>query len=198
MTTSTPPPDPRRRARRAFTLVEVMISATISGFVLAGVLSSFLMLGRSGAMLVNYTTMDTQARRALEDFAQDVRMATNVTWNSATSITLTVSDNYTSTSNKVTYAWDNTEGSATYHYFYRWPGTDATPAETRPAKTTYIANVTTFAFARYDRLNNDATTDPSTKRIQIGMTITTTAKTVVNATDSLVSASFILRNKVAS
>lgn len=171
-----------------------MISATLSTFVLAGVLSSFLMLGRSGTMLVNYTTMDTQARRALEDFAQDVRMATNVTWNSSTSITLTVSDNYASTSNKVTYAWDNTEGSATYHYFYRKPG----DANSTNAKTTYIANVTSFAFARYDRLNNDATTDPSTKRIQIGMTITTTAKTVVNATDSLVSASFILRNKVAS
>ena len=169
---------------------------TISGFVLAGVLSSFLMLGRSGTMLVNYTTMDTQARRALEDFAQDVRMATAVTWNSATSITLTVADNYTTTNNQVTYEWDDTSGSTAYHSFYRWPGTTATTS--RPAKTTYIANVTSFAFARYDRLNHDASTDVSTKRIQIGMTITTTAKTVVNATDSLVSASFILRNKVAS
>lgn len=194
MITSTTPRNPRRRVQRGFTLVEVMISATLSAFVLAGVLSSFLMLGRSGALLVNYTTMDTQARRALEDFAQDVRMATNVTWNSSTSITLTVSDNYTSTSNKVTYAWDNTSGSPTYHYFYRMPG-DAAASNT---KTTFIGNVTSFAFSRFDRLNADATTDPSTKRIQIAMTIAITSQTVVSATDSLVSASFILRNKVAS
>ena len=195
MTTSTTP-DARGHARRAFTLVEMMIGATIASFVLAGVLSSFLMLGRSGTLLVNYTTMDRQARRALEDFAQDVRMATNVTWNSAYSVTLTVPDNYTSTGNLVTYAWDTTAGSATYHCFYRWPGNDATTS--RPPKTSYVNNVTSFSFSRYDRLNVATTTDAATKRIQIAMTITTTGQTVVSATDSLVSASFILRNKSAS
>ena len=182
--------------RRGMTLVEVMIGSALGAFVLAGVLSSFLMLGRSGTLLVNYTAMDQQARRALEDFSQDVRMATNVTWNSAYSITLTVPDNYTTTSNLVTYAWDNTSGSTTYHYFYRQPGNDATPS--RPAKTTYIANVTSFSFSRFDRLNAPTSTNISTKRLQIAMTITTTGQTVVSATDSLVSASFILRNKVAS
>ncbi len=194
MIISTTLPKIRRRARAGFTLVEVMISATLASFVLAGVLSSFLMLGRSGTALVNYTTMDTQARRALEDFAQDVRMATNVTWTSETSVTLTVSDNYTTTSNKVTYAWDNTSGSATYHYFYRKPG----EASSTATKTTYIANVASFAFSRYDRLNAPASSDVSTKRIQISMTIATSSQTVVSATDSLVSASFILRNKVAT
>ncbi len=41
------------RRLRGFTLVEVMIAATLGTFVLAGVLSTFLMLGRSGANVAN-------------------------------------------------------------------------------------------------------------------------------------------------
>src|SRR5689334_17859458 len=116
------------RGARAFTLVEVMIGATLGSIVLAGVLSTFLMLARSGANAVAYTTMDTQSRRALEEFSQDIRMASAVTWNSAYSITLTVPDNYAATSNQVTYTWDNTANvnSTTYRCFYRVPS-DAQP-----------------------------------------------------------------------
>lgn len=193
MTTSTTPPK-LRRLRRGFTLVEVMIGAALGSVVLAGVMSTFLMLARSGVSAVNYTTMDTQSRRALEEFAQDVRMASDVTWNTTSSVTLTVPENYTSTSNKVTYTWDNTAGSPSYRCFYRVPGDSAA---TSP-KTIYIRNVTSFSYARFDRLNSPTTSNASTKRIQISMTVTSTAQTVVNTTDQLVSASFILRNKAAS
>lgn len=176
---------------RGFTLVEVMIGASLGSVILAGVLSTFLMLGRMGANVASYTTMDAQTRRALEDFAQDVRMASNIYWNSDSSVTLTVPDNYTSNSNQVTYAWDSTLGSATYHYFYRKPGN----ADAATTKVTYVANVTSFSFYRYDRLNVATATDVATKRIQVNLTVTTTNSTVVNATDTTLSASFILRNK---
>ncbi len=192
MTTST---ITRKRAPAGFTLAEVMISATISTFVLAGVLSSFLLLGRSGANLVNYTTMDAQTRRALEDFAQDVRMANNIVLNSPpTSLTLTVPDNYTSNSNQVTYFWGTTSGNSLYHYFYRRPGN----ATSTSAVTTYIGNVTSLAFNRYDRLNAATTSDTDTKRVQLSMTITSTNSTVVSATDTTLSASFVLRNKATN
>ena len=192
MTTST---TARRCGPRsgAFTLVEVVIGSAIGVFVLLGVLTTFLMLGRSGVNIVSYSSMDTQTRKGLEEFAQDVRMASAFSWNSATSITLTVPDNYAGTGNQVTYAWDDTAGSPTYHYFYRMPGTAASVAP----RTTYVANVTGFSFYRYDRLNVAATDDAHTKRLQISMTITTTNRTVVAATDTTISASFILRNKTS-
>lgn len=170
------------------------MAATIGSMVMAGVMSTFLMLGRSGANLASYTTMDAQTRRALEDFAQDVRMASDVTYNSETSMTFKVPGNYTSDGNQVTYAWDNTQDSATYHYFYRKPGNDASAT----AKTTYIANITSFVFNRFDRLNASTATDASTKRVQINMTITSRNTTVVSATDTTLSASFILRNKATN
>ena len=53
MITSTTRPD--RAVRRAgFTLVEVMIAASLGSFVLLGVLTTFLLLGRSGVAAQNY------------------------------------------------------------------------------------------------------------------------------------------------
>ncbi|MEI6464394.1 MAG: hypothetical protein WCQ89_06695, partial [Verrucomicrobiota bacterium] len=67
-----------------------MISATLGSFVLLAVLTTFLFLGRSGANLMNYSDMETQARKALELFAEDTRQASDVYWNSADSVRLTV------------------------------------------------------------------------------------------------------------
>lgn len=208
MTISSTRPD--RRRRRAFSLVEVMIAATLGSMVLAGVMSTFLMLSRSGIRAVNYTTMDTQARRALEEFSQDIRMASNVTWNTAAaddpcySITLTVPNNYNGASpaNQVTYAWDNDSASGSYRCFYRKPGNAAATA----GKQIFIRNVTSFLYTRYNRTNGAATTNASTKRVQIAMTVTTQGQANVSAAnqlvaatnDQLVSASYILRNKSAN
>ncbi len=184
----------RRFGRTGFTLVEVMIAATLGSIVLAGVLSTFLMISRSGMSAASYITMDTQSRRALDEFSRDVRQASDVIWNSSASVTLTVPDNYTTTSNLVTYSWDNSSSSSTYRCFYRVPGNSSA---TSP-KTVFVRNVTKFIYARFDRLNAPTTSDASTKRIQIAMTVTSTAVTVVTTTAQLVSASFILRNKPAT
>src|SRR3954465_12895830 len=92
MTISTPSriPELAGRRRRAFTLVEVMVASTLASFVLAAVLSTFLFMGRSGANLRNYSDMESQARRSLEAFAEDVRQASAITWNTSTDITLAV------------------------------------------------------------------------------------------------------------
>ncbi|MSU50892.1 MAG: hypothetical protein EXS37_17685 [Opitutus sp.] len=96
MTIITPLPGPDaptvaiRRDPPGFTLVEVMIGASLSSFILAGVLTAFVFLGRSGASISNYNDMESQARRALELFAQDTRQASTITWNSKFSVTMVV------------------------------------------------------------------------------------------------------------
>lgn len=184
---------------RAFTLVEVMVAATIGSFVLAGVLTAFLMLTRSATNAANYSMMETQSRKALEELGQDLRMAKDATWNSATSITLEIPDNYTSSSNLVTYAYQVSGGTG---QFYRMPGA----ASATNTKTVLVRNVASdFAFSRFDRigapLSSTATAQAlniQTKRIQLYMTVRSTSKTVVAATNTILSASFILRNKLTS
>jgi prepilin-type N-terminal cleavage/methylation domain-containing protein len=183
--TTTPVHEPRRR-RRGFTLVEVMIGATLGAIVLAGVLSTYVMLGRSGALAYAYNGMSIDARRALEGFAQDVRMASAVAWNNANSITLTVPDNYTADGNQVTYARDAATGS-----FYRRPG-DATSSA---GATVLARNVTSATFSRFDRLDAAATTNAGTKRIELALRMQSGGIGSRAATDNALSASFILRNK---
>lgn len=186
MTTTTT----RSKGRRGgFTLTEVIIGATLGTIVMAGVLSTFMMLVRSGANAASYNLMESHSRRALEELSRDLRMASSVTWNSSTSLTLIVPDNYTTTSNRVTYAYDS-DGK----YFYRMPGI-ATDTNT---KTVLIRNVVDLRYARYDRVDNPSTSNQTTKRIQLTMGISTVAGVTVAVSNNILSASYILRNKPAN
>jgi len=50
-----------------------MIGATISSFLLVGILSTFLLMGRSSANIVNYTQIEAKARQSLELFSREAR-----------------------------------------------------------------------------------------------------------------------------
>ena len=178
-----------KRRCRAFTLVEVMIASTLGTIVLAGVLSTFLMLGRSGANVANYSMMEAESRRALEELSQDLRMAKEIEWNSAESVTLTVPDNYPSTANQVTYAFD----SATKD-FYRMPGT---ASATNP-RTVLVRSAASCSFARFDRQNNATTNPRAIKRLQLTLVIRRKGQTVAAASNTIFSASYILRNRLVN
>lgn len=182
-----------RRSRRTagLTLVELMIASGIASFVMTGVLSVVLMMGRSGISAANYADMEAQSRRAVDEFAQDVRMSSDLTWNSTASVTLTVPDNYTATGNKVTYALDSSTTGPTAGSFYRLPGN---AASTGP-RLALARNVTALAFLRFTRTNTVATDDFSAKRLQLTMNLRTTAQTTVDQNTLVVSASYVLRNK---
>lgn len=161
--------------------------------ILAGVLSACLMIDRSGLRLYYYNGMEADSRRTLEDFGQDVRMASDSVYNNASSITLTVPDHYAATGNQVTYAF----GSVTIdsidcpNCFYRRSGG---PASTTPP-TILAKNVTDCVFLRFDVLGNPTNLDSATKRIELSLRVSTTRNTLVAATDNIVSATFLLRNK---
>src|SRR3954466_5321748 len=100
------------RARRAFTLVELIVAMTLSTIVMAGVMSTYLFIVRTGVRTTNYTDMETQSRKGLEIFARDVRSASGITWNSSTSITLTVPTS-TAAVNTYFYQFNSTAGTFT-------------------------------------------------------------------------------------
>jgi Tfp pilus assembly protein PilW len=171
----------QRTVTAGFTLVEVMVGASLATFILAGVLSTFLFLGRTGANIANYTEMEGQARRGLEMFAEDVRQASSITWNSANSVTLVVN------SIAVVYQFDSANSA-----FQRLD-----PGNTR----TLLSGITTFQFKGYNI--NGAEVDLSdltaagkiTKQLQISLRASRTTRTVATATNTVLSARFILRNK---
>ena len=93
------------RRRQGFTLVEVLMGSALSVFILAGILSTFLFLGRSGVNVQNYNDMEAQARKALEYFAEDTRQASAIAWTSTTSLTLTIN------AVPIVYSYDTTAKS---------------------------------------------------------------------------------------
>lgn len=61
-----------------FTLVELLIGAALSAAVMAGVLSSYIYIGRSLTRLANQQTLETEGRRTLANFSRDIRMASDL------------------------------------------------------------------------------------------------------------------------
>ena len=200
MTISTPAIDRRRRAiRGGFTLAEVMIAASLSSFVLAGVLSAFLMIGRTGYNATGYSEMAHETGNALDIFSRDARQACDLHWNSAQSITFTL-PTATNATTLVTYAYDTSPQSPTYRCLYRLIGDSASTA---PRKALVHNVAADFIFQRYKLeqtgvSDNTAANDLETKQIRLTLRSSRNGVTTVAANHSAVSAAYILRNKKVS
>ncbi|MBP7483092.1 MAG: hypothetical protein KA788_11205 [Lacunisphaera sp.] len=203
MTTTTPSParnrrscvdglvSPKRLGVGGFTLVELMIGSTLGAFILAAVLSTFLFMGRSGANVQNYNDMEAQARKALEVFAQDTRQASGVVWSDANTVALTVG------TLSVTYQYNPTA-----RRFARQEAVTATG--TINSTRVLVTGITTFAFSAYNISGNSVpistaaertAANGTTKQLQISLEASRTSTTVVAATNTVLSARFVLRNK---
>lgn len=104
----------RQNSRAAFTLVELMIGAALSAALMAAVLSTYIYLGRGLARLANQQTLETEARRTLATFTQDVLSGSGLTDTanlSATRVSLLVPAS--GGTNTVTYYFNDTASAVT-------------------------------------------------------------------------------------
>ena len=182
----------RRRPDAGFSLVELIVASSLSTIIMAAVLSSFLMMGRSGANAANYVVMEQQARGTLERFGQDVRMAQYFTTVSTSRVRLTIPHAADNGSNTVDYVYD-----ATAQTFSR-VGND--PVTGTPNTTLILVkNVRNCEFKRWMLGSvGPATSDANTDQVQIRLTINKSTTTVVAATNLVVSARFVMRNHKAN
>jgi hypothetical protein len=170
----------------------MIVSTGLSGVLMTGVLSSFILMGQNSYNAANYSVMEAESRRALASFTEEARMADNITWTSSNSVTLSVVN---STSHyDVTYAYDSSTSGTTARSFYRKLGT----ASSTSTPQILVRNVSDFAFRRYKVVNGtdfSASNDLETKQIQITLRTVRTGMTTVNATNAVLSARVVLRNK---
>ena len=184
----TSPARPKPARRRAFTLVEVLVATTISGFILTGVIAAALHLARSGVRVTHYAEMNTQVQRTFAQLSIDLQSASGFIYNGPTDITVTVAKSDGSTA-QFTYALNATTGA-----FYRVPGASSA---TSTGRIWLMAGVQTLTFARFDSSGNAAATDAATKRIGVSLTVARAVPGATRATFSAASA-FMLRNKSVS
>ncbi|MBI5691749.1 MAG: hypothetical protein HZC55_16820 [Verrucomicrobia bacterium] len=190
---ATPPVVARRPG--GFTIAETLVAATVSGIVLAGVLTASVELARSSVRLTHYAEMESQVRRALTQLEVDLKAASGITLNSASDLTVSIprSDGTTS---QYTYAWNSST-----QILYRVPGASSSNPSGRVELVRGVAanpdGTPGVSFQRLDRFGRTATSDRTTKTVQVGLTVRRSPGTSTR-TSSSVSATFTLRNKLSS
>lgn len=106
-------------SRAGFTLVELLVGMSLALVVMTGVLSTFAFLGRNLNRLANQQQLESEARRALAYFAQDVRMAsgletqTSTTPTSPSNTTITLNRRTSFGTRKIIYFFNNSDSAST-------------------------------------------------------------------------------------
>ena len=185
MTTSTDHSSRRgllARAKRGFTLAEVLVTLTLSGVVLAASTGSLLFLAKSSRGMTNYQEMNLASRFTLEEFASDARMTVNVVSASSTAVALEVYNSVGSTTN-VTYAYNAGAGTFT---------------RTVGGATQVLLEDVEELELNYFTLRRDPTTTPlEIKEIQLQAVMKRNALSIAN-TNEIISARFMMRNRAVS
>jgi prepilin-type N-terminal cleavage/methylation domain-containing protein len=197
MTTSSLKISGARKRRAGFTMVEMMIAASLGSIILAGVLATFLMLVRSGVRTSNYSVMETETRRAFEQLGIDARMASaftsNFTSGTITSFTLTIPNHDLTGSRQVTYGYD-TSDSSNKKLFYV-PGSSPTATAGR---LNLVSKVNGLTFLRYNATNtlipSSTTVDTGVKHIQVSVSVSRAEVGVAATTQIIRSSAFTIRN----
>jgi len=190
----------KRKRSVAFTLVEVMIAAGLGSIILAGVLSSFLMLVKSGVRVSNYSTMESETRRAFERLGIDARMSndfsSNISGGVITSFTLTIpTEDSVNPHRQVTYGYETDPTNSTKKRLFLVPGSSASGTL---GKRILVSNVDALVFARYNisdvLIPTSTVADTGVKHIQIQLSVSRTAVGVAAATQVIRSSAFTIRN----
>jgi hypothetical protein len=185
-----------------------MVGAALSATVMAAVLSSYIYLGRGLNRLANQQTLETETRRTLTYFAQDVQSATGLTGTiSATRVDILVP---TATgSNTVTYYYNNSSSTTTVTV----NGTSVTMAANALTRCVYdgttvtpqtlLRNITSggLTFSYYDGAGNAyaSYTNYVSGIKQLSLQFTTQAGSANNGTQTrpyeAASSRLVLRNR---
>lgn len=199
MTTTTPHAKPRARAtgprRAGFTLTELIIATSLSGIVLAGVLTTFLLIGRAGFNASAYADMSSALRNSLDQFHRDARLASDVRWHDQHRLTLLL-PRPSGETESVTYGYETVAPDSVTGVFYREIIRDEAPVRTILARD--IAP--DFSFQRYrlgsaENLAPAAANDLETKLVEVTLRAVRRGATGAPVSQNAVSTRCLLRNK---
>lgn len=195
MTTTTPrAKNAAGRCRAAFTLAEVIIAASLSAIVLAGVLSTFLFLARTGFNTAAYAEMSASLRVGIERFQRDARLASDIRWHDQHRLTFLIPSPENADLESVTYGY--APGNASEGVFYR-----EIIQQNAPVRTVLARGVASdFSFRRYGLAGNAATepvaaNDLETKLVEVSLRAVRRGANGAPVTQDALSTRCLLRNK---
>ena len=140
---------PRRSKKGGFILPEVLVVVSLSVIALAIVTAAITAIMRHSISLSYHSTMNSQAKRTVNNFNEDVRTATTITTPTSTKFTLEIPDGVGG-SDTVQYAYTSSDSTL------RKTTDPALPGE---VIRIMMDGVETFSFT-YFTINNNSTTKP--------------------------------------
>lgn len=169
------------RARRGFTLVEIMVATGISAIVLLGILTAYLFVARNLTRLVNLQQQEVASRGTLRQFTQDVSAAISLTTATASQLDLTK---------------PAASGTATVSYVYSSGSQTLTRTDSAGTRT-LLTYLTAFTITYYNEGGTAITGSPqSVKSIEISFsTAVGSSAAGTLARYSSASSRILLRNK---
>lgn len=173
-------------AEAGFTLAELMVAATLSVFLLAGVLSSVVFFTKTALSMENYYTMSNHERKLTQYISRDIQDAEAATWRSRSQLDLTMKDTV------VSYNYDQSSGIL--------------ERSTLGGESLKMAeNIKSLNFYAYDINGNEILENASdlslasdkTKMIHLAATLKMKASET-ETTETVISSRYMLRNKSVS
>jgi Tfp pilus assembly protein PilW len=173
------------RSQRAFTLVELMIAASISVFILGTVMVSFVVMGRCFNAVGNYADLDRQSRNALDVMARDIRQTGALTNWSTTNLSFTNMDGHL-----LSYTYQTNIGVLSY--------TNASTGQSN----VLLTNCTALTFSIFQRTPTNgcmtfyaASNAQSAKGVLMSFTCVRTNYATLTDSEAVETASIIMRNQ---
>lgn len=172
-----------------------MAATAISSVILAAVLSTFLLLGRTGRNSADYSSMSSSLRTGLAPFTRDARLAADVRWHTDQSLTFTLR------------APDGRDQQVTYGYEPDRPGSDSgvffreTHEDGAVNRIVLVRDVASgFAFRRYrlaggGQTDTPATNDLETKLVEVSLRTQRRGANGAPISQVALSTRSVLRNK---
>ena len=191
--------------KSAFTLLEVMVATTLFGIVIASIISTFIIFAKGSESLAQYVEMSMDSRRSLETCARDIRSGEEIHYATTNAIVLQYPDNTFYDGSILKYEYDDSSKFYT-RYVYDKSATvdssDGSIAGTVLSEIRLLEGVEEFAFNFYDPLGKLLDPDSeslllSIKSIQIDAKMQR-AVTQTTATDYIISARFLMRNRTVT
>lgn len=179
------------KASAAFTLTELMMATTISGLVLASIISTFLVFAVGSKSVGAYTMMSQDSRLVLEYFARDMRSAEDVTQAGADTLAVRTPNSSFYNGNSITYEFDE-DTKLLSRIVEDSSGTEI-------SNKTLLEGVEQFTFSYFGPLGaelnlNTASILLSVKSVQVDAEMRRSISRT-EATDYIISARFMMRNR---
>ena len=184
----------KRVGARGFTMVELIVSVTLSAIVITSMASTFIVFAAGSKSVGGYVEMSQQSRKTLEQYSRDIRTAGNVATADEHKLVIVYPDDAFYDAHSVEYAYDPE--------FYTFSRIERDQGGNLISSSVQLDGVKSFVFNYFDPLGQALAYSTeslllSIKSVQMDAEMERSFSEV-DVSDYIISARFMMRNRTVA